>query len=125
MKEGAGEANESVIAAESIELASTFPSSDVELEANRQISHDSLTTGYPLVVGSTDPADYEKQVLIGRGSFSEVYTASFKGITVALKIFDLENCSISLEDLLQEVQTMSQSFCPHILRSFCCLRDTS
>lgn len=42
--------------------------------------------------------------------------AGFTKPFVALKLFDLENFSSSFEDLLQEVQTMSQSYCTHILR---------
>lgn len=66
-------------------------------------------------------SDYERTVMIGRGSFSQVWKARVpsRDAIVAIKVMDLENISSSFEDILQEVQTMKLAEDPNILRCLC------
>jgi serine/threonine protein kinase len=108
--------------------------------ASRQLSKD-MPQEPPILISSTSPlpstsvvatksfqwptsaSQYEQGVLIGKGTFSTVYTGICKSYPkqpqkICIKIMDLENIIISFEEILQEISMMRLCDDPNILTCF-------
>ena len=68
-----------------------------------------------------EASQYETICKIGRGAFSNVFSAicRINSEKVAIKIMDLENISTCFEDILQEVQIMRLCLHENVLKCYC------
>jgi serine/threonine protein kinase len=108
--------------------------------ASRQLSKD-MPQEPPILISNTSPlpsttmvanksfqwptsaSQYGQGVLIGKGTFSSVYTGICKNYPkqpqkICIKIMDLENIIISFEEILQEISMMRLCDDPNILTCF-------
>lgn len=65
---------------------------------------------------------YELKHQIGQGAFAKVYQARCiaNDTDIAIKVMELDNLTLSLEDIYQEVRVMLLSKNPHVLPAYAC-----
>ncbi|OIW14419.1 hypothetical protein TanjilG_20865 [Lupinus angustifolius] len=70
---------------------------------------------------SVNRSDYELLEEVGYGATATVYRANFLPLNqlVAIKSLDLERCTLNLDDIRRETQTMSLIDHPNVVRAFC------
>ncbi|CAN6612943.1 sporulation-specific protein 1 [Trichomonascus vanleenenianus] len=63
---------------------------------------------------------YQRQEIIGKGSFGNVYRGrnNRTGEVVAIKVVDLDNTEDELDDILQEINILKQMRCPNITQCY-------
>jgi serine/threonine-protein kinase 24/25/MST4 len=63
---------------------------------------------------------FDKQELIGKGSFGEVFRGRDKksGEEVAIKVVDLDDAEDEIESIQSEISILSQCACPYIVKYY-------
>ncbi|KAK7260704.1 hypothetical protein RIF29_26971 [Crotalaria pallida] len=70
---------------------------------------------------SANPADYKLLEEVGYGATATVYKAIYLPFDhlVAIKSLDLDRCTLNLDDIRRETQTMSLIDHPNVVKAFC------
>ncbi|KAF3196586.1 putative protein serine/threonine kinase [Orbilia oligospora] len=83
-------------------------------------SHDPLGQGRGKMEVTDPETYYTKQNIIGGGSFGKVYKGVDKrtGQSVAIKIIDVENAEDEVEDIIQEINILSELNSPYVTKYY-------
>ncbi|KAK6361922.1 putative protein serine/threonine kinase [Orbilia blumenaviensis] len=87
---------------------------------DKRPSHDSQGQGRSKMEVTDPETYYTKQNIIGGGSFGKVYKGVDKrtGQSVAIKIIDVENAEDEVEDIIQEINILSELNSPYVTKYY-------